>query len=277
MLNDIFNNIAKCRYCDKSFCFDVAENKSSRKGLATNVSATCKYCGSGHTSMTSNTVSDGYEVNLSALETVSSRSMVNSARVNEAVIENEHNKNIAIALDGTWQKRGHTSKNGVVTATSLDNGKVIEFECLSKYCFECKSTNKTCDNCQVNYHGFSAGMESEGALRIFSRFLPNYNVRYVQYLGDGDSKGFLRVQESNIYGHEFPVEKLECIGHVQKSMGARLRALKNNLKSTKLSDNKPISGRGRLTDAEILLLQKYYGLAIRRNVGKSVADMSKSI
>ncbi|GFU38406.1 uncharacterized protein TNCV_2433761 [Trichonephila clavipes] len=174
-----------------------------------------------------------------ALETVSSRSMVNS--VNEAVIENEHNKNIAIALDGTWQKRGHTSKNGVVTATSLDNGKVIDFECLSKYCFECKSTNKTCDNCQVNYHGFSAGMESEGALRIFSRSLPNYNVRYVQYLGDGDSKGFLRVQESNIYGDEFPVEKLECIGHVQKRMGARLRALKNNLKSTKLSDNKPIS------------------------------------
>ncbi|GFT76761.1 uncharacterized protein TNCV_1802501 [Trichonephila clavipes] len=121
------------------------------------------------------------------------------------------------------------------------------------------------------------GMESEGALRIFSRSLPNYNVRYVQYLGDGDSKGFLRVQESNIYGDEFPAEKLECIGHIQKRMGARLTALKNNLKSTKLSDNKPISGRGRLTDAEILLLQKYYGLAIRRNVGKSVADMSKSI
>ncbi|GFT58322.1 uncharacterized protein TNCV_2118331 [Trichonephila clavipes] len=315
MLNVIFNNIAKCRYCDISFCFDVAENKSSRKGLATNVSATCKYCGSGHTSMTSNTVSDGYEVNLrfvygmrcigigksapqifcalmnlppppakferlytpifKALETVSSRSMVNS--VNEAVIENEHNKNIAIALDGTWQKRGHTSKNGVVTATSLDNGKVIDFECLSKYCFECKSTNKICDNCQVNYHGFSAGMESEGALRIFSRSLPNYNVRYVQYLEMEIRRGFLRVQESNIYGDEFPVEKLECIGHVQKRMGARLRALKNNLKSTKLSDNKPISGRGRLTDAEILLLQKYYGLAIRRNVGKSVADMSKSI
>ncbi|GFR21316.1 hypothetical protein TNCT_286401 [Trichonephila clavata] len=27
MLNDIFNNIAKCRYCDRSFCFDVAEIK----------------------------------------------------------------------------------------------------------------------------------------------------------------------------------------------------------------------------------------------------------
>ncbi|GFQ81222.1 hypothetical protein TNCT_676111 [Trichonephila clavata] len=27
MLNDIFNNIAKCKYCDRSFCFDVAEIK----------------------------------------------------------------------------------------------------------------------------------------------------------------------------------------------------------------------------------------------------------
>ncbi|GFQ92507.1 hypothetical protein TNCT_68811 [Trichonephila clavata] len=43
MLNDIFNNIAKCRYCDRSFCFDVAENKSSRRGLASSISAACKY------------------------------------------------------------------------------------------------------------------------------------------------------------------------------------------------------------------------------------------
>ncbi|GFR02640.1 hypothetical protein TNCT_234611 [Trichonephila clavata] len=34
MLNDIFNNIAKCIYCDRTFCFDFAENKSSRRGLA---------------------------------------------------------------------------------------------------------------------------------------------------------------------------------------------------------------------------------------------------
>ncbi|GFR07261.1 uncharacterized protein TNCT_504581 [Trichonephila clavata] len=64
MLNDIFNNIAKCRYCDRSFCFDVAENKSSRRGLASSISGTCKYCGSSHGSMTSNSVPAGYEVNL---------------------------------------------------------------------------------------------------------------------------------------------------------------------------------------------------------------------
>ncbi|GFQ71413.1 hypothetical protein TNCT_449911 [Trichonephila clavata] len=64
MLNDIFNNIAKCRYCDRSFCFDVAENKRSRRGLASSISATFKYCGSSHGSMTSNSVPAGYEVNL---------------------------------------------------------------------------------------------------------------------------------------------------------------------------------------------------------------------
>ncbi|GFR32819.1 uncharacterized protein TNCT_342551 [Trichonephila clavata] len=52
------------RYCDRSFCFDVAENKSSRRGLASSISATCKYCGSSHGSMTSNSVPAGYEVNL---------------------------------------------------------------------------------------------------------------------------------------------------------------------------------------------------------------------
>ncbi|GFT58258.1 uncharacterized protein TNCV_2117901 [Trichonephila clavipes] len=233
--------------------------------------------------MTSNTVSDGYEVNLrfvygmrcigigksaaqifcalmnlppppakferlytpifKALETVSSRSMVNS--VNEAVIENEHNKNIAIALDGTWQKR-HTSKNGVVTATSLDNGKVIDFECLSKYCFECKSTNKTCDNC----HQTIMDLVREWRVKEHCGF----------------SERSLLYQITMFVHRPRPKED-----------GSKTKALKNNLKSTKLSDNKPISGRGRLTDAEVLLLQKYYGLAIRRNVGKSVADMSKSI
>ncbi|GFV58410.1 elongation factor 2 [Trichonephila clavipes] len=41
----------------------------------------------------------------------------------EAICENEGNKNIAVAVDGTWQKRGYTSLNGVVTVTSIDTGK----------------------------------------------------------------------------------------------------------------------------------------------------------
>ncbi|KAG8309363.1 hypothetical protein J6590_087860 [Homalodisca vitripennis] len=38
----------------------------------------------------------------------------------EAIRENSNDKNIAADFDGTWQKRGHVSINGVVTATSFD-------------------------------------------------------------------------------------------------------------------------------------------------------------
>ncbi|GFT59316.1 uncharacterized protein TNCV_3892431 [Trichonephila clavipes] len=61
-----------------------------------------------------------------------------------------------------------------------------------------------------------------------------------------------------------------------KANGGRLRALRNSMKSRKLSDGKGISGRGRLTDNEISKLQQYYGLAIRRNMN-FVSDMFKAV
>ncbi|GFW81992.1 uncharacterized protein TNCV_771211 [Trichonephila clavipes] len=61
-----------------------------------------------------------------------------NAAVHEAVIANDNNSNIAVAVDGTWHKRGYSSLNGVVCATSVENGKVIDFEALTKYCSSCK-------------------------------------------------------------------------------------------------------------------------------------------
>ncbi|GFW52378.1 hypothetical protein TNCV_990431 [Trichonephila clavipes] len=49
-----------------------------------------------------------------------------NAAVHEAVIANDNNSNIAVAVDGTWHKRGYSSLNGVVCATSVENGKVID-------------------------------------------------------------------------------------------------------------------------------------------------------
>lgn len=40
--------------------------------------------------------------------------------VEEAVSKNDGNRDLAVALDGTWQKRGHTSLNSVVAATSFE-------------------------------------------------------------------------------------------------------------------------------------------------------------
>ncbi|GFW86392.1 uncharacterized protein TNCV_4331761 [Trichonephila clavipes] len=54
-------------------------------------------------------------------------------------------------------------------------------------------------------------------------------------------------------------QKYECIGHVQKRVGARLRKLK--------CKNKNLSGKGKLTDSCIDRLQNYYGIAVHSNVG----------
>lgn len=116
----------------------------------------------------------------------------------------------------------------------------------------------------------------EGVRRIFSESQTKYNIRYVQYLGDGDSKGFLAVQKDSPYGPECQVEKLECVGHVQKRMGNRLRKLKKKLGTAKLADGKSIGGKGRLTDALIDQIQTFYGLAIRRNSG-NLESMKKAV
>ncbi|GFS93086.1 uncharacterized protein NPIL_240541 [Nephila pilipes] len=78
--------------------------------------------------------------------------------VHEAVEENEGGRDIAVAVDGSWQKRGFSSKNGVVTVTSVDTGKVIDVEILSKHCI-CPNKTKHLQNCTRNFVGYSGKME----------------------------------------------------------------------------------------------------------------------
>lgn len=211
----------------------------------------------------------------SSVEDVALKTMKEA--VEESVEMNGGSRDLVVALDGSWQKRGHKSLNGVVTATCGDSAKVIDVAILSKHC-RCKNKIKGehSGTCDANFSGSSGAMEVEGVKQIFERSVPRYNVRYKYYLGDGDSKGFKTIEELKPYGNEFVVEKLECIGHVQKRMGARLRRLKQTLGSSKLSDGKTIGGRGRLTDEVIERLQRYYGYAIRQNTSNT-SDMRKAV
>ncbi|GFX73955.1 uncharacterized protein TNCV_397661 [Trichonephila clavipes] len=54
---------------------------------------------------------------LESLSKVSDASMKKA--VEETIEMNNSNRDITAAFDGSWQKRGHTSLNGVVSATSL--------------------------------------------------------------------------------------------------------------------------------------------------------------
>jgi len=174
---------------------------------------------------------------------------------------------VAVSCDGTWQRRGYSSNNGVVSIISMETGKVLDVEAMNKVCKGCflkehlKKENpfdyeKWHDKhkCTYNYQGLSGGMEPEGAHRIWNRSIEKHNLRYTEFYGDGDSKGYDAVK--NIYEGVL-VNKLECVGHVQKRVGTRLRNLKKK--------EKGLGGRGKLTDATIDRLQNYYGIAIRQN------------
>ena len=49
-----------------------------------------------------------------------------------------------ISNDGTWQKRGFSSLNGDVATLSIDTGKGLDIEVMSRYC-----------NAYVNYSNFT--------------------------------------------------------------------------------------------------------------------------
>ena len=86
-----------------------------------------------------------------------------------------------IGIDGSWQKRGYSSLNGVITAVARDNKKVIDFQVLSKFCrgyatwdkhegtdYYAKWKAKHAKTCQINHTKSSGAMESTGAVEIFS-------------------------------------------------------------------------------------------------------------
>ncbi|GFS86223.1 uncharacterized protein LOC100901629 [Trichonephila clavipes] len=107
------------------------------------------------------------------------------------------------------------------------------------------------ENCKANHFGNSGSMEVSGAIEIFQRSESLHGLRYTKFLGDGDARAYKAVNEMQPYG-DIGIEKLGCIGYVEKWMGTRLRALKLNMKDKKLSDKKKtMDDHDRLADAEI--------------------------
>lgn len=143
---------------------------------------------------------------------VCKQSMQNA--VLETMDANEKRSDLAVALDGKWQHREHKSLNGVVSATSLTYGKVVDIDILSKYSV-CKGRlqDNHDEDCVSNCKGSSGSMEVTGAINIFKQSQDLCAVCYTEYLGDGDKKAYAAVNESKPYG-DTNIEKIECIGHV---------------------------------------------------------------
>lgn len=108
---------------------------------------------------------------------MASKSMVDAAVEVRSVVGSAK---CGISGDGTWQKRGHLSLNGCMSAISADTGKVIDVEALSSSCKYCKTKRKLSPestsyqewkanhiSCHAHHEGSAGSMETVGLHRIF--------------------------------------------------------------------------------------------------------------
>lgn len=136
--------------------------------------------------------------------------------------------NVAVTIDETWQKRGHSSKIGVIFVISVDTGEILDYCVKSLFCHECKvHSNMNAESeeyrswkethCQINHTGSSEEMEAAPAIHIFERSISERHLKYTTFVGDGDSSSYGRVKEAMFqkYGDQYVVTKEECVGHVQ--------------------------------------------------------------
>lgn len=105
---------------------------------------------------------------------------------------------ITVSYDGSWQKRGFTSKYGIGCCIEILTGLVIDFEVLSKFCNQCEVQKRKTkpeefqkwytshkSSCNQNYVGTSPGMEVEAAERLRRRS-ESLGFRYTTMLSDGE-------------------------------------------------------------------------------------------
>ena len=90
------------------------------------------------------------------------------ANVDSSVFSDADIVDTSVSCGGTWQRRGFSSLNGAVACVSMDTGKVLDIEIMSRYCQSCVANaplEKTDPNkfaefrvthepeCQINHDG----------------------------------------------------------------------------------------------------------------------------
>ena len=122
-----------------------------------------------------------------------------SSSLQNSVVDDEFIVDTAVSSDGTWQKRGYDSLNGIVTVIQNDVGKCVDFRVISKKCTACASWEKrqgTIEyekfifehDCLVNHSASAGSMEVIGVVECFQSSVKDRKLRYTQLIGDGDSK-----------------------------------------------------------------------------------------
>lgn len=140
---------------------------------------------------------------------------------------------LAVSGDGSWKKRGHTSRVGVVTLIGQKTSKILDTTVRSTYCKECEWWDKHLEDdpvayqewierhalqCLATHQGSAGAMEVEGMKDIFRRSEDSHGVRYKFFIGDGDSATYKGLVDSGIYEEGF-IEKRSVSNMYKREWG----------------------------------------------------------
>ncbi|XP_050549327.1 uncharacterized protein LOC118271403 isoform X2 [Spodoptera frugiperda] len=150
---------------------------------------------------------------------------------------------VTVYVDGGWLKRsyGHNfdSSSGMACIIGKETKKCLFLGVRNKYCYTCQYYDRRNidikpHNCCKNFTGASTGMESDIIVEGFQKSEETHQLRYLNFIGDGDSSVFANLKEKVSYGNK--IKKIECKNHVIKNYTS---ALYKVLANTKL----PLRGR----------------------------------
>ena len=99
---------------------------------------------------------------------------------NEKFGQKNEETDIVVSCNGTWQRRGFSSLNGVVTVIASDTGKCVDYRVKLKQCTSCTSweSRKSAEpdlyeqliskhDCDINHEGSAGAMEVSGLIECF--------------------------------------------------------------------------------------------------------------
>ena len=93
--------------------------------------------------------------------------------------------------------------------------------------------------CFLNWNGSSSAMEADIILDGFRNCEEQHGVRYIEFIGDGDSSVYPTLISSISWG--YAIKKLECANHAVKCYRSALENLIHN--------NPAYKGKGKLTES----------------------------
>ena len=150
---------------------------------------------------------------------------------------------ITVVVDGGWSKRSHkhtyNAKSDVGIIIGKCTGKLLHIGVRNKHCTSCtQGIPKDKHDCYKNWDESSSQMETDIILEGFRAAEKIHGVRYMRFVGDGDSSVYPTLL-TNVPEGGHDIKKIKCANHACKCYRSSLEKL--------VTENPSYKGKGGLT------------------------------